>query len=415
MAEYIEIKKIFCEMLGVADNNSVDEENDIVIPVPSKNIRNTEMVIDNAVFKKAYDSMQSKSVEGMQLYSERNYEVAITVRWLRGRSICIEDSVNEIEYTLGPASYEYIVMVCKMMCDNRKVKEEVLNAIHFYSRLPFRDELSVEEYISRTIRIKTIRIDAKKEIKLASFVQFCNSFEYLYMYKTRHSIMKIIGLEDLFERSGGGRARVSQIDEPPRRTINQDTLEYYAKAVDSEDPFVAYISFYHILEYYFDAVYKKKLVNEMKNKLTDPSFSYKNEKKLYDLAKWVGNKMKNDDQDGRGNELESLKYVLEEYVPIQEIERALNEWNPSLSEYYTSQNVVFSGCRKDKIAWTDLEGVYTNLANRIYNTRNALVHSKSGQVERQYKPHMHKDALIRELPLVQVIAELILFKDGDAL
>lgn len=50
MAEYIEIKKIFCEMLGVADNNSVDEENAIVIPVPSKNNRNTEMVIDNAVF-----------------------------------------------------------------------------------------------------------------------------------------------------------------------------------------------------------------------------------------------------------------------------------------------------------------------------------------------------------------------------
>lgn len=69
-------------------------------------------------------------------------------------------------------------------------------------------------------------------------------FEYLYMYKTRHSIMKIMDISDLYERNGGGRSRVSTLDEPPRRTVNQETLEYYAMAVDSEDPFTAYRSLY---------------------------------------------------------------------------------------------------------------------------------------------------------------------------
>lgn len=87
----------------------------------------------------------------------------------------------------------------------------------------------------------------------------------------------------------GGRSRVSTLDEPPRRTVNQETLEYYAMAEDSEDPFTAYISFYHVLEFYYDEVYKKKLVDEMKNRLTDRAFRIKTIKRymiwIYGLAK----------------------------------------------------------------------------------------------------------------------------------
>ena len=41
-----------------------------------------------------------------------------------------------------------------------------------------------------------------------------------------------------------------------------------------------YISFYHIIEYYFDEVYQKKLLDDMREKITSPDFSYKNDKKF---------------------------------------------------------------------------------------------------------------------------------------
>ncbi len=113
--------------------------------------------------------------------------------------------------------------------------------------------------------------------------------------------------------------------------------------------------------------------------------------------------------------MDSLKYVLKEYVFINRLLSALDEWNSSLKNYYKNNNVVFSGSKEDLIAWSDVNVVYTNLSNRIYNTRNALAHSKSSEINKQYKPKKHKAALSKELPLIQVIAELIIFQNGNVL
>ena len=79
------------------------------------------------------------------------------------------------------------------------------------------------------------------------------------------------------------------------------------------------------------------------------------------------------------------------------------------------KSVSFTGNSQLKIAWNDLGGVYTSLAKRIYATRNALVHSKSGQNDKLYKPLKHKEVLRKELPLVQVVAEMVIVKSSEVL
>lgn len=419
---YHEVKRLFCKMLGVPNCDNLEDE-DIIIPIyvrkisekQTSQVEASEVVLEDKNLRTSYYKMKEMNWRDVQLYSEDCFEVAVRGRWSRRDSIQLNDSVNGIDYSYGDASLCYILMLCERMCTDETQQSEAQRAVRFNGRIPMHEDSTFEDYLARVFRISTIRIKSNKKMDLNSFEKYCDAFEYLYMYKTRHSIMKIMDISDLYERNGGGRSRVSTLDEPPRRTVNQETLEYYAMAVDSEDPFTAYISFYHVLEFYYDEVYKKKLVDEMKNRLTDPSFSYKNDKKIYDLAKWVGKKMKNDDEIGRGNELDSLKYVLEEYAPIEKIVSGLDEWNKTLKDYYQNNNVSFSGSKKDKIMWEDNAGVYTNLANRIYNTRNSLVHSKSGQSDKQYKPQKHKSILAKELPLIQVISELILFENGDIL
>ena len=419
MSDYLDAKRIFCKMLGIKDLDGIDEESDIIIPTHSYGSKETEtsqILVRNDIIKTAFDSMKEQKVDDMQLYSDHRYEVAVATRWMRMEgSDAIEDPVNGIKYSMGDASLEYIMMICDQMCETSGLEIDGSRMMRFAGRIPFREGVSLDEYIAKRFRVRTITIESIEPKKIAQLSLYCSSFEYLYMYQRRFSIVRIHSFANLYERSGGGRARVNELEEPPRRAINKELLEYYAMAVDSEDPFTAYISFYHVLEYYFDEVYKKRLVKEMKDRITNPGFSYKNDSNLYDLARWIGNKMKNDEASGRGNEFDSLKYVMEEYVSINDLIASLEDWNPDLRDYYGSKNVVFSGNKKDRIAWDDSEGVYTNLAKRIYGTRNALVHSKSNQSEKHYKPQKHKADLEKELPLIQIIAERILFEDGEVL
>ena len=422
MNSVLEVKKSLCILLGV-DTSNITEDSDIIIPInlikynTSKKAPAREhdsFTIDNKTLHDAFISLTTKNIKDLQLYSDTSYEVAVTCN-RKPIAQKLEDTVNKIEYLLSDASLEYILLICNIISTN--TNEYIGAIIEYNKKFPFHEIPSVEQFIAKTFRIQTIKIEAKEPTKLQTFTQFCASYEYLYMYKMRASIMKVINISNLYgiRISGGILAKANRFDEAPRRTVNQDTLEYYAMAIDSYDPFTAYISFYHVLEYYFVEVYKKNLLYEMKNRLTNPDFSYKNDTKLYELATWIGNKMKNDDRDGRGNELASLKYVLEEYVSIESLIKALDEWDPDLKKYYQTESVSFSGNSKDKIIWSTPEGVYTNLANRIYSTRNALVHSKSDKLQKQYRPLKHKDCLLKEIPLIQVLSEIIIFKDGNPL
>ena len=176
-----------------------------------------------------------------------------------------------------------------------------------------------------------------------------------------------------------------------------------------------YISFYHIIEHYFDAVFRKKLTEEIKERITRPDFSYKNEEKLYELAKYIRRHMSNDDDSGKGNEFDSLKYVLMEYVPIEELKNRIRNLDPNAIEYYQNSFVQFTTSKKTKIAWSDTQGVYTNLATRIYETRNALVHSKSEQFANQYRPYENRKDLILEIALIKAVAELVLINSSEIL
>lgn len=67
------------------------------------------------------------------------------------------------------------------------------------------------------------------------------------------------------------------------------------------------------------------------------------------------------------------------------------------------------------ISWTDLQGVYTKIRDRVYNTRNSLVHSKSGKNFQRYRPYKDESQLQLEIPLVQAIAELIIINSSKIL
>ena len=308
-----------------------------------------------------------------------------------------------------------------MICENeeldyrRTIQDFNMSYSMALRRIAFDNDYSFEKILSNTLRLISLKMQFENETTVTQMKKYASAFEYLFMYKRGYALFEVSDISTLLRMEGGGRSRVSDIDEAPRRSVNPEVLEFYSMALAAEDPFTMYISFYHIIEYYFDEIYQKKLVDDMKEKITSPDFSYKDDKKLLELASFVSKRMKSDDEAGKGNELESLKYVLATFAPIEELKNKLNEINPTLVQFYSDKSVSFAGKQQLKIAWNDMEGVYSSLAKRIYAIRNALVHSKSGQNDKLYKPLKHKAILYKELPLIRVVAELIITKSGEVL
>ena len=104
-----------------------------------------------------------------------------------------------------------------------------------------------------------------------------------------------------------------------------------------------------------------------------------------------------------------------EYVDIDEVKDRINSFSFSDVSYYQYTPVPFISSNKTLIGWSDRQGVYSNIANRIHETRNALVHSKSEYADKQYKPYRDKAALIREIPLIRSVAESVIIHSSEDL
>ena len=411
MASYLEVKEVLKDILNL--NTDINEICDIVMPDPYIQSEERNIVFSNADLKNAYDNMQIFDKEKLEIYSSTYREVALQLLEpsMVRRMMYLEtisDSINGLEYSLGPASSEYCVFLLSELAEQVKANGiRTLGDIRIRTRMFFRHNRKISEIgnsmelLSDFLRANTLKISSTQSVPLSRFRDYAVSFEFHFMYKQGTAISEYTDIQDMYSIGNSVfRFPRKKLDSSPQRIYNKDVIDYYTMAMESRDPFTVYISFYHIIEHYFDAVFRKKLTEEIKNKITHPDFSYKDETKLYELAKYIKKHMNSDDDSGKGNEFESLKYVLIEYVDIDELKKYINNIDATAIDYYQNNLVPFTTSKKTKIAWSNAQGVYTNLATRIYETRNSLVHSKSENTANQYRPYENKKELTLEICLL---------------
>ena len=423
MASYLEVKEVLKDILNL--NTDINEICDIVMPDPYIQLEERNIVFSNADLKNAYDNMQIFDKEKLEIYSSTYREVALQLLEpsMVRRMMYLEtisDSINGLEYSLGPASSEYCVFLLSELAEQVKANGiRTLGDIRIRTRMFFRHNRKISEIgnsmelLSDFLRANTLKISSTQSVPLSRFRDYAVSFEFHFMYKQGTAISEYTDIQDMYSIGNSVfRFPRKKLDSSPQRIYNKDVIDYYTMAMESRDPFTVYISFYHIIEHYFDAVFRKKLTEEIKNKITHPDFSYKDETKLYELAKYIKKHMNSDDDSGKGNEFESLKYVLIEYVDIDELKKYINNIDATAIDYYQNNLVPFTTSKKTKIAWSNAQGVYTNLATRIYETRNSLVHSKSENTANQYRPYENKKELTLEIALIKSVAELVLINSS---
>jgi len=190
---------------------------------------------------------------------------------------------------------------------------------------------------------------------------------------------------------------------PLRRvTYENSVVKFYQRGVATDDAYIQFVSFYHILEFYFITVSDSILYSRLSRVIHDPTFraTPKHLDKL--IAATDEHKRVND-------ETEMLKNVLNTYVDEKDVIDFISAHEDTTKEkIFTEKNECF-GHELDKL--TLREGhVLGPIAKRIKTIRNALVHS-SDRYDRKdrYIPGLEADRVLqREVPLLKFIAERVI-------
>ena len=390
-------------------------------------------VFDDSEIEPLFNSISSYyQQDNYLMLSEKVFELFLSSSDVRRppryayRNVEIDDSVSDIKYSISKISKEATFYLLYKRIEG--LVHSQYGTLWYFDNMDFRsgrirlskidcevdyEYKSILEFLSEQIipYYFSLKISSEVPRNIDTFKQYKDSFIFTYIYNQGRPITEAENLNKIVDE----RRRIATSREEleaPKRKYDPYIIEYYRQASESSDPFIQFISYYHILEYFYDEVFNKKLVDDMLEKITHPSFSYKNKEHIKQLAEFSHKRLKGFGDDGQGNELESLKFVLREFIDIDELKNRIQDLRHNIN-YYESNNVSFS--KGPKINFNDEEGVYTSLAKRIYFTRNSLIHSKSNRKAQTYRVNSHKDILKNEIPLLEAISELVILHSSEIL
>lgn len=365
-----------------------------------------------------------------ELLDNNSFEVSVVqnsrINFIGDDDICKTDTVNKIQYKLSTPSDTYLIHIIKQLLPlSNTVNAGKPNLwSRLYNRLKNRmsyigenEELDFFDLLKRILpRFQTLLIKSESPKSKSDFETLTYSFLFNLSYNTDLSYLPSSFIEDLNRTIRIGRIRRARVEEieTPKRKYENDLILFYQKGISSKSVDLQYLSFYHILEHFFEKIYNDELIKSIKGELTKPSFSYKRNKDVSELIKIIQDKLKYKNDEFQINEPEALRLVLERFIPdLYEIKDEIDSYDSDLLNYYRSSEVEFSKGNKVNFQ-EDRSKVLKDLRERIYKTRNSIVHSKETDRER-YLPFKHDKILQKEIMLMRVIAEKIIIQSSKEL
>lgn len=357
------------------------------------------------------------------LYTDSGYEIIVReessdpMRRIRDNRIEVNNEESGLVYELSPASDEYLIWLLNEIKLNLSPRDFRLG--FYYSPridkyLEEESEASLIDFIRLTsMRFLTLKITSDKKQSPSQFSKLTHAFLFHIGYNLDVALVPQRLLEEIARRGRITRMRRSKADEidPPRRIYNEDLVQHYLLAVSTDNPVIEYLSYYHILEYFYEAVFNDDLLETIKSKITDPGFSYKRKKDIDLLISTIKRSLQIRSETITFSESEALRLCLSKYVHLPELISKLSEYDESLLDYYKTTKVEFSGGTEVDIKDNDEEDVFKVLTKRIYATRNALVHSKDGD-KSKYTPFKDDRILVKEVPLMRFVAEMVVLAES---
>lgn len=369
-----------------------------------------------------------KSNEDIELYNEKNYEVLIRNdnRFMPSRELKQSDNVNKITYCIDKPSNEYLVFFLYNVY-KRDAPRFLRNGIfgsrlrRIYSAGNGQTELfekSILEVIKAVIpRLETVRITTKTQTDLKTFDNLLYAFIFNLGYNLDFTIMPLRFMDEFIQPFRIGRIRRSRTGdvEAPKRIYSNELILHYQKGVSSESIDHQYLSFYHVLEHFYEKIYNDDILGKVKNELTKPNFSYKRTRDLSNLIGVIQSRLKYKNDEFQINEQEALELTLRKFIPgTSELKESIENISPALLEYYKKKEVPFSKGNRVNFESENEDEIYKNLSKRIYYTRNSIVHSKEAQ-KVKFTPFKDDKDLLSEIYLMRLVSEFVILNNSNEL
>jgi hypothetical protein len=354
-------------------------------------------------------------------------------RVIFSREIIQRDTVNKIEYKIDKPTDRFLVFFLYNLAKQNTPKilrggiiPNRLRRIFENGREPnqlnlFGDntsEINILEVIKEIVpRLETLQIVSDNSKRKSDFEQLVYAFLFNLGYNLDYTILPLRFIDEFTQPYRIGRLRRTNFAdvEPPKKVYLNELILHYQKGISSESIDHQYLSFYHVLEHFFEKIYNDDILNSIKNELTKPSFSYKRNKDISGLISLIQNRLKYKNDDFQLNEPEALELTLRKFVKdIPSLACEIRTISPTFIEYFNTSEVPFSKGNKVNFEIANVDDIYTNLSKRIYFTRNSIVHSKETD-KSKYTPFRDDKDLLTEIYLLRLIAEIVIIENSKEL
>lgn len=348
-------------------------------------------------------------------------------RMMLAREIEQKDLVNKIEYKIDKPTDKYLIFFLSNLAKQNTPKilrngivphrlRRIYDGERNQQEILF--ELSVLDVIKEIVpRIETLQIKSETTKKKADFEQLVYAFLFNLGYNLDYTIQPLRFMDEFTQPYKLGRLRRSSFSdvEPPKRVYLNELILHYQKGISSESIDHQFLSFYHVIEHFYEKIYNDDILNSIRTELTKPSFSYKRGKDISGLVALIQSRLKYKNDEFQLNEPEALELTLKKFVKdIPYLASELTTISPTLIEYFKSNEVPFSRGNRVNFENANTNEVYKNLAKRIYLTRNSIVHSKETD-KSKYTPFRDDKELLTEIYLLRLIAEIIIIENSKEL
>lgn len=366
-----------------------------------------------------YNNLNGK--DETTIYSSNYYETLIEQDRpiVRGDIYSLKDDYNKIYYEIGTISDEYIIFILDKFVNEENFRFTgrmlTMRTQAFLMKINDSDEFIdiIRMYLRR---FTTIRIKSNSNFTGSKFKELTDALLFNITLNTGKSIIPIKHFEDVFGQrmSINSNHDIQQVEAPQRKYIS-DLVYYYQMGISTLDPSQKFISFYHVIEYFFNKVYYESLVESVRDSITNPKFSPKRDADINKLIKNIKKKIKTESEvNDIRNEKEALKLTLKKYIEIDKLKTEIISENLTSIDYYINKTVPFSKGDKINFQESNVDNIFSSMTNRIYKTRNAVIHSKLDE-ESRYIPFKHESQLHKEIPLIKLIAEEIIISTSEIL
>ncbi|PWV46449.1 hypothetical protein [Chitinophaga sp. S165] len=366
--------------------------------------------------------------QDVELFNSNSYEILVRdeIRVPVSKDVEQNDAINKIEYKIAAPSDRYLIFFIHNLSKQNTPKILRGGIIPYKLRkifdrgeqqnLPY--EPNVIDVIKEIVpRLETLQISSGNAKRKPEFEQLIYAFLFNLGYNLDYTFLPLRFMDEFTQPYRIGHLRRANFSdlEPPKRIYLNELILHYQKGISSESIDHQFLSFYHVLEHFFEKIYNDDILNSIKSELTKPNFSYKRNKDVAGLISLIQNRLKYKNDEFQLNELEALELTLKKFVrDLPFLSSELITISSTLVEYFKTTEVSFSRGNKVNFESTNTNEIYVNLAKRIYLTRNSIVHSKETD-KSKYTPFRDDQYLTKEIYLLRLIAEIVIIDNSKEL